>query len=157
MTTKEIEHIAYNYFWKQGWYGVFECAVPRSYTNKYHRERVDFVSYETNGIFRFYEIKISKSDFHSSAKLTWLGHYNYYIMPIDLYNQVKDEIPKEIGVWVVYDKDYIECKKKPKKCELKVNKDDMLFAMFQALSREYKKYRNILEKIYKNNQKVTRK
>lgn len=150
MTTKEIEHIAYKHFWKQGWYGVLECAVPKSYDPHYHRERVDFVTYETTGIFRFYEIKITKSDFHSSAALTWLGQYNYYILPLDLYNQVKDEIPKEIGVWAVYElgngRTYMDCVKKPKKQELKVNKEDMLFAIFQALSREYKKYRKILEK-----------
>lgn len=148
MTTKEIEHIAYKTLWKKGTYLVYECAVPRSYQNKYHRERVDLVSYETTGIFRFYEIKNSVSDFHSSAALTFLGHYNYFIMPKSLYDKVKEEIPNHIGVWVVYEfssRRYMECIKKPKKQELKVNSDDMKFAILQALSREYKKYRKILE------------
>ena len=45
MTTKDIENIAYNRFWKKGWYGVFEVAIPRAIVNKYHRERVDFLTH----------------------------------------------------------------------------------------------------------------
>lgn len=146
MTTKEIEYIAYKHFWRKGWYGVFECAVPRSYINKYHRERVDLISYETTGIWRFYEIKVSKSDFYSSASLTFLGHYNYFIMPYELYEKVKKDISEGIGVWVIYEDKSMECIKKPKKQELKVKHEDMMFSLMQALSREYKKYRKILEK-----------
>lgn len=151
MTTKEIEHIAYNYLWKKGWYGVFEVAVPRAIVNKYHRERVDFLTYETTGVYRAYEIKRDKADFYSGCAWSWIGHYNYFIMPYKLYVEVKQDIPKDIGVWVVreYSKD-MECVKKPKKRELLCNSEDMQFAMLQALSREYKKYRRILQKQDKN-------
>lgn len=66
-------------------------------TNKYGR--VDYMTMDTKDIFRFYEIKISKSDFHSKAKHTFLGHYNYFVMPHELYEEVKDEIPKHIGIY----------------------------------------------------------
>lgn len=152
MTTKDIENIAYNYLWKKGWYGVFEVAVPRAIVNKYHRERVDLLTYETTGIYRAYEIKNSKSDFYSRCAWSWIGNYNYFIMPYKLYTEVKNDIPDGIGVWVVreYSKS-MECIKKPKRRELLCYSTDMMFSMMQAMSREYKKYRKLLEKENKNN------
>jgi hypothetical protein len=147
MTTKEIEHIAYKHFWRKGWYGVFEVAVPRAIINKYHRERVDFLTYETTGIYRAYEIKRDKADFYSGCAWSWIGNYNYFIMPYKLYIEVEKDIPKDIGVWVVREHSKnMECVKKPKKRELLCSSIDMQFAILQALSREYKKYRNILQK-----------
>ena len=147
MTTKEIENIAYNYLWKKGWYGVFEVAIPRTIVNKYHRERVDFLTYETTGVYRAYEIKRDKNDFYSGCAWSWIGNYNYFIMPNSLYADVKKDIPKDIGVWVVYDfSKKMECVKKPKRRDLLCAPADMQFAMLQAMSREYKKYRKILEK-----------
>ena len=149
MTTKEIEHIAYKHFSKIGWYGCFEVAIPRAIINKYHRERLDFLTYETNGTWRAYEIKRNMQDFYSGHAWSWIGHYNYFIMPKELYNEVKDDIPDGIGVWCVYKHDkrkYMGCEKKPKKRELLCSHEDMLFSLMQSLSREYKKYRKILEK-----------
>ena len=79
---------------KQGVFGCYEVTI-----GQYGRERVDFMTMDTKGIFRCYEIKISKSDFHSSAAQTFCGHYNYFVMPRALYEQVKAEIPKDIGVF----------------------------------------------------------
>ena len=147
LTTKEIEYIAYNHLWKKGWYGVFEVAIPRAIINKYHRERVDLLSYETSGIYRAYEIKRNKSDFYSDCAWSWIGNYNYFIMPYDLYKEVKQDIPKDIGVWVIreYSKS-MECIKKPKYRKLLCTPEDMMFSMLQGLSREYKKYRKFKEK-----------
>ena len=144
MTTKDIENIAYNYLWKKGWYGVFEVAVPRAIINKYHRERVDFLTYETSGIYRAYEIKRDKADFYSNCAWSWIGHYNYFIMPYKLYFEVKDDIPEGIGVWIIRENSKVmECIKRPKKRELLCSSEDMMFALMQAMSREYKKYRKL--------------
>ena len=68
-------------------------------------------------------------------------------MPNDLYAKVKDEIPDGIGVWVIYEGcKFMECVKKPKKRKRLCSHESLMFAMMQALSREYKKYRKILEK-----------
>lgn len=68
--------------------------------------------------WRCYEIKTSKSDFYSKAKVTFVGHYNYYVMPYEVYQQVKHDIPKGIGV-LLYDKSiYVEVK--PTLMKLKV-------------------------------------
>ena len=155
MTTKEIEHIAYNYLWKKGRYLVFEMAIPREIQNKYHRERLDLMGYDSDGTFRGYEIKRDIGDFHSGCAWSWICHYNYFIMPYDLYMKVKDEIPDGIGVWVCYtNRKSMDCVKKPKKRELICSKESLLLAMLQALSREYKKYRKIKEQ---NDKKSIRK
>ena len=102
--------------------GVFQCfEVTIGYAGD---ERVDFMTYDTKGIFRCYELKVSKADFHSNAAVSFVGHYNYYVLTRDLYSQVKDEIPDWVGVYVG---DY--CIKKAKKQDLS--------------SKEYKMYRTI--------------
>ena len=158
MTTKDIENIAYNRFWKKGWYGVFEVAIPRAIVNRYHRERVDFLTYETTGIFRAYEIKRDKNDFYSGCAWSWIGNYNYFIMPYGLYKEVKNDVPEGVGVWVIYENSKtMECIRKPKYRKLLCSSADMMFAMLQAMSREYKKYRKILEKQDKNKSKKNNK
>ena len=146
LTTKDIEKIIYKHFWKKGWYGVFEVAIPRAIVNRYYRERVDFLTYETTGIYRAYEIKNSISDFYSGAKWSFIGNYNYFILCSSIYEKVKKDIPEGIGIWLVYESGRMECVKKPKRKELQCKSEDMMFAMLQGLSREYKKYRKLLEK-----------
>lgn len=144
MTTKEIENIIYDYLWKKGRYIITEVAVPRSIQNRYHRDRLDMLMYDSDGTFRGIEIKRNLQDFHSSASWSWIANYNYFCMPHDLYTKVKDEIPDGIGVWVIYDDSkYAKCIKNPKYRELQCSKEDMLLCMLQGLSREYKKYRHL--------------
>lgn len=158
MTTKDIENIAYKHLRGTGKYLVFEVAAPRELVNRYHRERVDLLMYETSGIWRCFEIKNSVSDFRSSAKLSFWGDYNYYILNADIYQKVKDEIPDGIGVWLVYkpekSRGWMECVKKPKKRERLCSHEGLLFAMMQAMSREYDKYRKLKEKEDKNKKKI---
>jgi hypothetical protein len=51
-------------------------------------------------IWRCFELKVTKADFHSHAKLSFIGHYNYFVFPADLYPQLKAEIPAHIGVLI---------------------------------------------------------
>lgn len=80
---------------KNGVFGCYEVTI-----GFFGRERVDYMTYDTKGIFRCYEIKVTKADFHSNAAKSFVGHYNYYVLTRDLYNQVKDEIPDWVGVYV---------------------------------------------------------
>lgn len=72
---------------KLGVFGCFEVTI-----GFYGKERVDYMTYDTKGIWRCYEIKVSKSDFHSKAKKTFIGHFNYYVMPRALYEEVRETI-----------------------------------------------------------------
>lgn len=147
MTTKELEIIAYRNLWKQGTYLCFEVMMPSPDGKHYmdNNERVDLLSYDTKGIWRFYELKVTKADFHSKCKLTFLGNFNYFIMPYSLWIEVKDEIPKGIGVYTASENSaQLYCVRKATKQELQVNEHFLMFNFMQALSREYKKYRQTL-------------
>lgn len=60
---------------KTGVFGCYEVTIGFC-----GRERVDYMTYDTKGVFRCYEIKVSKADFHSAAAKSFVGHYNYYVL-----------------------------------------------------------------------------
>lgn len=96
---------------------------------------MDYITYDTKGIWRCYEIKVSKSDFYSPAKVSFVGHYNYYVMPKELYEEVKGDIPLHVGVivngnWTV---------KRPKKQKLQVSENVLKDSMIRSLYREVEK------------------
>lgn len=78
--------------YKMGTFGCYEVTI--GYGGK---ERVDHMTYDTKGIFRCYEVKVSKADFHSAAVKSFVGHYNYYVLTRELYDQVKEEIPLSLS------------------------------------------------------------
>lgn len=47
-----------------------------------------------------FEIKSSVEDFHSKNGHNMIGDYNYYVMPEEVYEKVKNEIPYVVGVLV---------------------------------------------------------
>lgn len=131
--TLELEKGIYEATVKMGTFGCFEVTIGFS-TTKYGR--VDYMTMDTKGIFRCYEIKVSKSDFHSRAKKTFLGHFNYYVMPMKLYQDVKNEIPKNIGVH-----NGIYVVKNAQKQELGIDEQILKDSMIRSLSREQDKFR----------------
>ena len=71
--------------------------------------RVDFMKFKPvnntvsgieKGDFYCYEVKSSVEDFHSKNGHNFLGDYNYYIMPMEVYEKVQKEIPYKVGVYV---------------------------------------------------------
>jgi len=127
-----------------GTYLCFEVMMPLEYRTGRANERVDLLTYDTNSIWRFYELKISKSDFHSKAKKTFLGHFNYFVMPVKLYDEVKDEIPEGIGCYVASENS-CWCIKKAKRKELQIDEDKLKFSFIQSLSRQHAKYMTYLK------------
>lgn len=97
---------------KTGVFGSYEVTI-----GFYGRERVDYMTYDTSGIFRCYEIKVTKADFHSDAAKSFVGHYNYYVLTPELYAEVIKEIPDHVGVYIVSD-DSTWVAKKAKKQDL---------------------------------------
>ena len=93
--TKRLEKAIWEATNKQGVFGCFEVTI-----GWFGKERVDYMTYDTKGIFRCYEIKVSKTDFHSNCHNSFLGDLNYYVLTPDLYEEVKNEIPGHIGVYV---------------------------------------------------------
>jgi hypothetical protein len=109
------------------------------------KERVDLLSYDTKGIWRCYEIKVSKADFRSKAKKTFIGNFNYYVMPKELYEEVKEEIPNHIGVYCGNN-----LVKRPKKQELAVDEQVLKDSMIRSLSRENEKFIKTCDNTYLN-------
>ena len=124
----------------------------------YGKEIVDCIMYNCNRETHCYEIKQSKQDFYSNNALTFIGNKNYFVMPYDLYLQVKNDIPNNIGVYVSIDRQeykqektvtgtqhYCElisgfnelyCIKPARKQELKADKEVILSSMLRSMQRE---------------------
>jgi len=77
---------------------------------------------------------VSESDFHSKSKKTFIGHFNYYVVTKELYEKIKDEIPKHIGVYI-----HDSLIKKAKKQELGVDEQILKNSMIRSLYREFEK------------------
>ncbi|PGT90068.1 hypothetical protein [Bacillus thuringiensis] len=124
--TVEMERQIYGATKKRGVFGCFEVTI-----GWYGKERVDYLTYDTKGIWRCYEVKVSLADFRSNSFTTFVGHYNYYVMPEELYEKVKYEIPKHIGVYV--GKTLV---KRARKQELGVDEDVLKNSFIRSLYRE---------------------
>lgn len=106
--TKNLESTLYQYCLEQGSYVVEEVSMPDK------KGIVNTLSYQqlTDGKieWRCYELKVTKADFHSKAKLSFIGNYNYFVLPQKLFEEVQSEIPTHIGVLIyrAFDKKAIE-------------------------------------------------
>ena len=156
--TKRLEQLLANRFKKRNEFYVFECTI-----GWYGEEIVDCIMYNCQREIYCYEIKQSKQDFHSKNKLTFLGNKNYFVMPYKLYQEVKNEIPTEIGVLVAVDRveqkeeeqidivgnkwtkyfaepvdglKELYCIKPSKKQELKADKEVILSSMLRSMQRD---------------------
>lgn len=146
--TVDLEKIIWNETHKKGVFGCFEVTIGWA-----GEERVDYMTYDTKNTWRCYEIKVSKSDFHSKAKKTFVGHYNYFVMTGKLYAEVKEEIPNHIGVYCG------SCLvKKAKKQPLGVDEEILKNSMIRSLSRENEKFIKTADTSYINrlNSKIAR-
>lgn len=125
-TTTMLERAIYRATRKIGVYACFEVTIGIG-----GKERVDYMTLDSKGIWRCYEVKCSVADFRSKAAKTFVGHYNYFVMPRDVYEIVKDEIPQHVGVYL-----YGQCKKRAKKQELLITHDILMLSMTRSLYRD---------------------
>ena len=79
-----------------GHYGIVDLLSyhGKSIANGRGRPRTREVTW------RCYEIKTSKADFYSKHKWTFVGHYNYFVVPADLYPIIEKDIPKGVGCYI---------------------------------------------------------
>ena len=92
-----------------------------------------------------YEVKSSVEDFHSKNGHNFLGDYNYYVMPEEVYEQIKKEIPHNVGVYVPdgmhYRENWYDLKaiKKAKRKDRNRPVSEILLMMFRSAARERRK------------------
>ncbi len=115
------------------WFGCPEVTI-----GWYGKQRVDFMTMDCKEIFRCYEIKISKADFKSKHGHNFVGHFNYYVVPKDLYESIKDEVPKEIGI-LLWNGKYLSIAKRPKKKELEIDINILKNSLIRSLYRDTSK------------------
>ncbi|WP_051236816.1 hypothetical protein [Paenibacillus pinihumi] len=127
--TLQLERQIFGETSKLGVFGCFEVTI-----GWYGKERVDYMTYDTKGTWRCYEIKVSKADFRSKAHNTFIGHYNYYVMPRELYEEVQQEIPSHIGVYCG-----ATLVKRPKRQQLGEDEQVLKDSMIRSLSRDVSK------------------
>lgn len=131
--THKLERQLWKHTKKRGTFGCFEVTI-----GWYGKERVDYLTYDTKGIFRCYEVKASKADFYSNNKLSFVGHYNYYVMTPDLYEEVKEDIDAHIGVFAS-DGEKLSSIKRAKLQEPGVCKQVLKDSIIRSLYRESEK------------------
>lgn len=104
----EIDFVEYLYD-KKYELAVIECTM--GFRGRYGI--VDVLSYKGDSIsngrgkrrtrdvsWRCYELKSSLGDFNSKHKLTFVGNYNYFVVPELLYEEIKDKVEDGIGIYV---------------------------------------------------------
>lgn len=67
-----------------------DTCTARSFINRFDNEI----------LITAYEIKVTKSDFHSKHGHNFCGNANFYVMPKELYQELKSDIPEDIGIIV---------------------------------------------------------
>lgn len=108
------------------------------------------------GDFYCYEVKSSVEDFHSKNGHNFIGDYNYYVMPEEVYEQVKKEIPGYVGVYcptetIHYRFDnclLLNQLKKARRIDRSKPTSEMLLMMFRSSTRDLKKVEKQLKLDY---------
>ena len=93
-TTNHIEYLLFQHTNKLGTYGCREVKIGGVKTRQFVTDKKEFVDYMTitsDGKITCYEIKSSLADIKSNARLSFYGHKNYFVMPIELYNDIRNE------------------------------------------------------------------
>lgn len=109
-----------------------------------NRIRVDYMRFEPlnntisgieKGDFYCYEIKSSVKDFHSKNGHNFIGDYNYYVMPSEVYQKISAEIPFGVGVYCPTGNN-LESVKPARRMNRKRSVPEMLLMMFRSANRD---------------------
>ena len=140
LITNHIEYLLFQHTNKLGTYGCREVKIGGVKTRQFVTDKKEFVDYMTitsDGRITCYEIKSSLSDIKSSARLSFYGHKNYFVMPTDLYNDICNESwflrkleNHSIGVISVSKLDELKVVKKCKNKNLSIGIQTILLESF---------------------------
>lgn len=135
-----MEYLIFQHTNKLGTYGCREVKIGGVKTRQFVTDKKEFVDYMTitsDGKITCYEIKSSLSDIKSSARLSFYGHKNYFVMPTELYNDICNETwflrkleNHSIGVISVSKLDKLKVVKKCKNKNLSIGTQTILLESF---------------------------
>lgn len=118
-----------------------------------HAVRVDFMRFKPmnntvsgieKGDFYCYEVKSCIEDFNSKNGHNFVGDYNYYVMPKDVYEAVCHKIPYGVGVFVPSKKNMrgdwydLENIRPARRKDRGKSLSEMLLMMFRSAARDRK-------------------
>lgn len=118
-----------------------------------NRIRVDYMQFKPvnnsvsgieKGDFCCYEVKSSVEDFHSGNGHNFVGDMNYYVMPKDVFEKVRQEIHWNIGVLAPED-GHLRVVKNAHRKDRTRPVSEMLLMMWRSTRREIAKARKGLE------------
>lgn len=107
--------------------------------------RVDYMKFKPinntvsgieKGDFYCYEIKSCVEDFKSKNGHNFIGDYNYYVMPQEVFESVKGLIPHSIGVIVPNEFNELVSVKKAQRIDRNRPVSEMLLLMYRSARRE---------------------
>ena len=84
--TRDLEKALQDRCAAKGEYGCSEVTIGFVHGGN-GREIVDFLSMDSEGVFKCFEIKVTLADLRSDAKLSWYGDYNYLVVSEELYRK----------------------------------------------------------------------
>ena len=116
-----------------------------------HSVRVDYMKFKPlnntvggieKGDFYCFEVKSCVDDFKSKNGHNFIGDFNYYVMPLAVYGEVKDLIPYNVGVLTEetdkIGQNYLTCTKKARRKDRERPVSEMLLMMFRSARRDLK-------------------
>ena len=116
-----------------------------------HSVRVDYMKFKPlnntvggieKGDFYCFEVKSCVDDFKSKNGHNFIGDFNYYVMPLTVYEEVKDLIPYNVGVFTEetnrIGQTYLTCTKKARRKDRERPVSEMLLMMFRSARRDLK-------------------
>lgn len=118
-----------------------------------HAVRVDYMKFKPvnntvsgieKGDFYCYEVKSSVEDFHSKNGHNFIGDFNYYIMPEEVYAEVSLEIPYKVGVYCP-EGTGLRSVRKAKRKDRERPVSEMLLMMFRSAARDRRQEKGIEE------------
>lgn len=136
--TKKIEKELCNFLMSKGKYPCLEVTAGIGWSED---GRVDVMAIDTKYNIYCYEIKVTKSDFLSSAKKTFVGNYNYFVIPNTLLETILPYINddyKNIGI-ITYneEKNSIHFYKNVRKQKIDNTKtNEYMLSMVRSCARE---------------------
>lgn len=116
-----------------------------------HSVRVDYMKFKPlnntvggieKGDFYCFEVKSCVDDFKSKNGHNFIGDFNYYVMPLAVYEEVKDLVPYNVGVFTEetdrIGQTYLTCTKKARRKDRERPVSEMLLMMFRSANRDLK-------------------
>lgn len=142
-TTQLIESILMETYKRE--YGCHEVTIGFGTSVN---GRVDYMVMDSKGIIKCFEIKVSKADFRSKNINSFEGDLNYYVMPKKLFEEIKNDVPDFVGVYVSDDRlSYLTSVKKAKRQQISVERRlELTQYLVRSLSRESNLYQEVKDK-----------